>query len=189
MSQYPHGGQDPFAPPKKKGLSTGAIIGIVIGSVFILLVCGGLCTGMMLPAVGKARETARALKSSTQVSALVQGCIMYANDNKDYLPPVATWDSAISQYVPTSGVGSMTDSPQIEGTGNEMVYTPPPASQPGAMSRVTDAKMPSTWILIREDETKLSPRQMIVVGYLDGQVTMLRRADFEAQMARQKSGQ
>ncbi len=189
MSQFPSSGHDPFAPPKKKGLSTGVIIAIVVGGAFVLLTCGGLCTGIMLPALGKARETARGLKSTTQVNALVQACHMYASDNKDYLPPAATWDSAISQYVATPGIASLIDSPQIEGTGNEMIYTPPPARKPGAWPTLMDSETPSTWILIREDETRLSPRQMIAVGYLDGQVMLLRRPDFDAQMARQRGGQ
>lgn len=186
MSQYPPSGQDPFAPQKKKGLGTGAIIGIVIGGAFLLLVCGGLCTGIMLPAFGKAREAARGLKATTQVNALVQACQAYASDNKDYLPPAATWDQAISTYVPD--VASLTDSPQIEGVGNEMIYIPPPTTDASGLSRISAIQFPANWILIHEDQTRLRPNQMVAVGYANGMVMQLAHDELAAQLARQSGG-
>ncbi len=189
MSQYPPTSQVPFAPPPKKGLGTGAIIAIVLGVVaLVAIVCGGLLIAIMLPALGKARNMARGLKSTTQITALVQGCHLYASDNKDFLPPLATWDSAIGQYVPTSGAGSMTDSPQIEGTGNEMIYTPPKGKDASGLAKTIDATMPSTWVLIREDESKLAPNQMVAVGFLDGSVQLLTQQDLAARLTAQKSG-
>lgn len=42
--------------------------------------------GVLLPALGKARQQARLLKSNTQVRAVVQSMIVYANGNEDRLP-------------------------------------------------------------------------------------------------------
>lgn len=189
MSQFPPVGQVPYSPPPKKGLGTGAIIGIVLGVVaLVAIVCGGLLVAIMLPALGKARNVARGLKATTQVSALVQGCHMYAADNKDFLPPLATWDAAIGQYVPTSGAGSMTDSPQIEGAGNEMIYTPPKGRDPSGLAKTDEVRVPNSWILIREDEAKLAPNQMVAVGFLDGSVQLISRQDLATRLAAQAAG-
>lgn len=49
--------------------------------------------GVALPALGKARESAKQIKSATQVRALVQAIIVYANDNDGKLP--ASYDELI----------------------------------------------------------------------------------------------
>lgn len=167
-------------------MGPGAIIAIVLGIVALVsLLCGGLFIAIMLPALGKARTEAQGLRASAQVSTLVQGCILYANDYKDYLPPAATWDAAISNHVPTSGAGSMLDSPQIEGVGNEMIYTPPQSTNPNGLVKVSDIQAPSTWILIREDETRLAPNQKVAVGFADGSVRRMTQQELAALLAAQ----
>jgi len=54
-----------------------------------------LAAGAMLPALGKARESARQLKSSTQVRAIVQGAAVYAQNHNDRMP--ASFDVMLEQ--------------------------------------------------------------------------------------------
>lgn len=42
--------------------------------------------GIVLPALGRARQSAREIKSATQVRALMQGCIIFASENKGQYP-------------------------------------------------------------------------------------------------------
>lgn len=184
MSQFPRAGMDASNTPRKKGLGVGAIIAIVVGVLLVVPMCGGLLIGIMLPATGRARDAARGFKAKTQVTVLVQACHMYASDNKGYLPPAATWDLALSNYASTSGQASMTDSPQIDGTGNEMIYTLPTSARLGVALRVDEIPFPAEWILIREDESRLAPHQKIAVGFADGSANLLTRDELAAALAR-----
>lgn len=188
MSQFPpnapRGPQDPFAPQPKKGMGTGAIVAIIIGAVaLVAIVCGGVLVAIMLPAMGKAREAARSIMASTNVRQLVMQVHTYAAENKDYLPPQEGWTAALDLYGPTA---AFTDSPQIEGTGNEMVYSPPAPVAPATQARLDRVQFPAQWIIIREDETKLPPKKMVAVGYLDGSVRLISQAELAAALAQQK---
>ncbi len=46
----------------------------------------GLGAGILLPALGAARRTARQMQDLTQVRGIIQGCILYALDNNDHYP-------------------------------------------------------------------------------------------------------
>lgn len=72
----------PSAPGKGKGM---AIAGLVIG-LFALVVNLALCAGILLPALGQARQAARQMKSTAQVMQIGAGLHMYASENKDWFP-------------------------------------------------------------------------------------------------------
>ena len=58
--------------PPRRGLSTGWIVFIVLASIgAVVLVCGGILTALMLPAVSSAREAAT--QTTTQKAATVAG--------------------------------------------------------------------------------------------------------------------
>ncbi len=60
-----------------------AIAAIVIGCSLTLLTCS---MGVMLPALGKARQAARQLKSATQMRQIVGALSMYAPQNRGFCP-------------------------------------------------------------------------------------------------------
>jgi prepilin-type processing-associated H-X9-DG protein len=96
MTQSPPTYPGPLDPPKK-GMSTGLIIGIVVGLIAIvggLLLC--LAIGILLPALGKARGTARELTASSQLRMVATSMVIYAQDNKGSLPtPDMDWQAML----------------------------------------------------------------------------------------------
>ena len=61
-----------------------AIAGTCISGAALLVSC--LSIGILLPALGKARQAARQIKSSSQLRAIHEALVLYANDNKDWYP-------------------------------------------------------------------------------------------------------
>lgn len=73
-----------------------AIAALVISGVTILLLpVLALMAGIMLPALAKARQSARMIKSSTQMRTIVQSMQIYANANSNQYPPEATWQQTL----------------------------------------------------------------------------------------------
>ncbi|MDP1661067.1 MAG: hypothetical protein Q8L55_04050 [Phycisphaerales bacterium] len=71
----------------RRGLSRVEVIVIVI--VVSAVVCVGVCAGaagLMLPALGKARASARQIKCATQVRNTIQAMTIFAQGNKDSYP-------------------------------------------------------------------------------------------------------
>lgn len=54
----------------------------------LMIILGGLSllVGMLLPALGRARSTARQIKDATQVRAIHQGFVLWAQNNRDEYP-------------------------------------------------------------------------------------------------------
>jgi prepilin-type processing-associated H-X9-DG protein/prepilin-type N-terminal cleavage/methylation domain-containing protein len=76
--------------------------------VELLVVIGiiGLLVSILLPSLGKARETARAIKCASNLRQLGMACTMYANATKGFLPyPTTTfgeaslWWNAVDPYL------------------------------------------------------------------------------------------
>jgi len=75
----------PPPPRRQQGLSAGAIVAIVLGS--IALVLGPVCAGMLLPALARAREEARRIRCRNNLNQLAKGMATYLNecgDNRFY---------------------------------------------------------------------------------------------------------
>ncbi|MBX3390272.1 MAG: DUF4190 domain-containing protein [Phycisphaeraceae bacterium] len=70
-----------------KGL---AIAGISVGGASLVLGCvlSFFYLGIMLPALGKARQAARQIKSGTQIRSISQALMVYADENHDAFPEV-----------------------------------------------------------------------------------------------------
>src|SRR5438034_10737053 len=70
---------------------------VVIGIIALLI-------GMLLPALNKAREGARAVACLSNMKQLATATIMYANDNKGQMPLVANWLCWSRKVDPITGV-------------------------------------------------------------------------------------
>jgi hypothetical protein len=58
---------------------------LIVGIVLCLLMCAG-AAGIMLPALAKARSSARQIKCGTQVRNVIQAMTIFAQGNKDMYP-------------------------------------------------------------------------------------------------------
>src|SRR5690606_29588226 len=54
--------------------------------LLVVIAIIALLIGILLPALGKARQTARQLKDSSQVRGILQGMVIWAGNNKDDYP-------------------------------------------------------------------------------------------------------
>lgn len=184
MSQQPLTELVDCAPenPRRKGPSPPIVIG---GVLMLVLICGGVIAAVLDSAFGTVN---RLVRGSYHMQALTKAIVDYSTNNEGYLPPIATWEAAlVAEFGDATVLAESLDSPRIEGTGNEMIYTPPRSTRADGLVLVADVAIPSNWIVIREDENRLRPRDPILVGFLDGHVRMLARKDLAAHLARQST--
>ncbi len=73
---------------------------LVVISIIALLI------GILLPALGAARDTARQLKNSTQVRGIHQGFVTFAQSNKSYFPGVINPRGSIPADVFVTNTGA-----------------------------------------------------------------------------------
>jgi prepilin-type processing-associated H-X9-DG protein len=101
----------PGRPTRRKGLSTGAIVGI-IAAVMLLPVI--VLAAVLLPAISRGRGKARQASCMSNVKQMGLGLLMYCSDYDEVFPAVDGWQSRISPYIkndsifqcPESGLGS-----------------------------------------------------------------------------------
>jgi len=74
-----------------------AIAGVVVSAVFLLVLPVG--AALLLPALAKAKSRAQNISCMSNLKQLALGAIMYANDQKDTLPPADRWGDALQKYV------------------------------------------------------------------------------------------
>lgn len=79
-------------PVRGSGLATA---GIAIGATTIVLIpVIALLLGIMLPALGAARSTARQMQNTTQLRGIIQGAILFSQGNSDYYPGLSVASGA-----------------------------------------------------------------------------------------------
>jgi len=61
--------------------------------LLVVIAIIALLVGILLPALGKARASARQMKDATQVRGIQQACVIYANQNQSSYPDPAKLDS------------------------------------------------------------------------------------------------
>lgn len=96
------------AEPKKKGRNVVVVLLIVGGLVVLGLPAVSLLVGIMLPALGKARSSARQLKDSTQIRGIHQGMVLWGQNNSDMYP----MPSVIDVQNATLAAGTAKDLPR-----------------------------------------------------------------------------
>jgi prepilin-type processing-associated H-X9-DG protein len=136
-----------------------------IGSVADLqaLLAPALGAGVLLPAIGKARETATQLKSATQVRSVVQGALVYASNNDDR--PPASLEVLLEEGILTEEV---LVSP----------YGPAPDGGPSIAYRATDwLSFDAREILVIDRAMMFEGRGVANVGFADGHVETLSYAE------------
>jgi prepilin-type processing-associated H-X9-DG protein len=74
-----------------------ALAGTIVSGIFLLMI--PIFAAMMLPALAAAKQRAQTINCVNNVKQLALAVKIYSGDNKDQLPPAATWCDAIRTYV------------------------------------------------------------------------------------------
>jgi hypothetical protein len=156
----------------KKGL---AVAGTTVSAITLVLACVISAAGILLPALGKARQAAQQIKSSVQMSGIAQGLKLYAMDNKDKLPePGADWESRLVNAQLVSR--EMLTSPRAKGSGDISYFYVPDAKPTFTHDKV---------LLIENPDLYLGRGGNVC--YQDGQVDYLTGDDFWAAVDKAKA--
>lgn len=145
-----------------------AIAGTVLGTVGFFGTC--LMLGILLPAIGKARQTAMTLMSEAQLRQIQSGMIDYRNQNGT-LPPADEWRAALSDYLVMSDEPVFV-SPLSDGDAVEYVFVPG-----------DDYAFNGRLIMFYEDPDHITNNGMVIVGYDDGRVARIDVQTLAAELA------
>ncbi|MBL0926587.1 MAG: hypothetical protein IBJ11_02905 [Phycisphaerales bacterium] len=116
----------------------------------------------LLPALGRAREQARHVRSASQVRQVAMAITMYANDHKDAPPKSAKMlidDGLITEDILRSPVGPANDG------GDDFTFR--------SDKKLSQVERPSDAILAIDRAALVNGQRQIAVGFYDGHVEML----------------
>ena len=74
-----------------------ALAGVIVSGIFLVMI--PLSAALMLPALAQAKQKAQAIQCANNLKQLALAVRIYSGDNKDQLPPAATWCDAIRSDV------------------------------------------------------------------------------------------
>jgi hypothetical protein len=74
-----------------------ALAGTIVSGIFLVMI--PFYAALMLPALAAAKQKAQVINCVSNLKQLALGVRIYSGDNKDQLPPAATWCDAIRTYV------------------------------------------------------------------------------------------
>jgi len=79
-----------------------ALAGVIVSGIFLLMI--PIYAALMLPALAAAKQKAQSINCINNVKQLALAVRIYSGDNKDQLPPAATWCDAIQPEVGTTKI-------------------------------------------------------------------------------------
>lgn len=133
-----------------------AIAGTAVGVVGLLGTC--LVLGIVLPAIGKARQAAATVISEAQLRQIQTGMINF-NRDRGSLPPADDWQAVLSDYLLGTPDDPIFDSPLSDGDAVEYVFV-------GANDYAFDGRR----IMLYEDPDHRTHDGLVIVSYDDGRV-------------------
>lgn len=153
-------------PDGPRGLGF-AIAGTALGALGVLGTC--LSVGILLPAIGKARQTASMILSQSQMRQIQVGVQSYYSDTGETLPKDG-WKPILSDFLVGTPDDPIFTSPLSDGDGVEYVFVPGPFAFDDSL------------VMFYEDpDHAISPGTVLVI-YDGGNATMISLADLEAEL-------